>query len=306
MHITKTLFDELMSEAKTNFKLQGRAFPKPGTSDYASIRSQAVLSLVQQAETRAEAGKLGITVTDGDVDKQLETIKKSCCGGSDAQYRAALKKQGLTDQEVRDNARAQLYAQRLGQRLTKGITVTPAAIAAYYSAHRSDFRTAPTRTVRYILLGKNKADLAAKLFAQLEGAPRSTWCTLAKKYSQDPSSSGKCGEASFTQGQTVPEFDKVLFSLPTNKAGKVNSSQYGWFVLEPTAKATVAQTTPLAQATKKIKATILSTKKQAVITAWTAKTTKAYCEPGQITYESGYKPSPDPCAAAGTKTTTTG
>ena len=138
------------------------------------------------------------------------------------------------------------------------------------------------------------------------GAPRSTWCTLAKKYSQDPSSSGKCGEASFTQGQTVPEFDKVLFSLPTNKAGKVNSSQYGWFVLEPTAKATAAQTTPLAQATKKIKATILSTKKQAVITAWTAKTTKAYCKPGQITYESGYKPSPDPCTAAGTKTTTTG
>jgi parvulin-like peptidyl-prolyl isomerase len=305
-HITKALFDELMSEAQTNFKLQGKAFPKPGTSDYASIRSQAVLTLVQQAETQAEAGKLGITVTAGDVDKQLDAIKKSCCGGSDAQYRAALKQQGLTDQEVRDNARAQLYAQKLGQKLTKGVTVTPAAIAAYYAAHKSDFRTQPSRSVRYILLGKNKADLATKLLTQLQGAPRSSWCTLAKKYSQDPSSSGKCGEASFTQGQTVPEFDKILFSLPTNKAGKVNSGQYGWFVLEPTAAATAVTTTPLAKATAKIKATILSTKKQAVITAWTTKTTKAYCKPGQITYESGYKPSPDPCAAAGTKTTTAG
>jgi foldase protein PrsA len=302
-HITKALLDELMSEAQTNFKLQGRAFPKPGTSEYSSIRSEAIVTLIQQAETRAEAGKLGIAVSDGDVNKQLDAIKKSCCGGSDAQYRKALAQQGLTDQEVRDNARAQLYGQRLAAQLTKGITVTSSAIAQYYAAHRSEFQTQPTRAVRYILLGKNKADLASKLLAQLDGAPRSTWCTLAKKYSQDPSSSGKCGEASFTQGQTVPEFDKILFSLPTNKAGKVNSSQYGWFVLEPTSKASAAKTTPLAQATTKIKATILSTKKQAAITAWTTKTQKAYCTSGKITYATGYKPSPDPCApSSGTGT----
>jgi foldase protein PrsA len=231
-------------------------------------------------------------------------IKKNCCGGSDAQYRAALKQQGLTDQEVRDNARAQLYAQRLGQELTKGIAVTPAAIAAYYASHRSDFQTKPSRAVRYILLGKNKADLATKLLAQLDGAPRSTWCTLAKKYSQDPSSSGKCGEASFTQGQTVADFDNLLFSLPTNRAGKVNSSQYGWFVLEPTAKATAVKTTPLAKATTKIKTTLLNAKKQAVVTAWTKKTQKNYCSSGKITYEDGYKPSPDPCASSSTKSST--
>jgi parvulin-like peptidyl-prolyl isomerase len=304
-HITVALLDELMSEAKTNFKLQGKAFPKPGTSDYTTIQGEAIVTLIQQAETQAEAGKLGIAVTTTDVDKQLDAIKKSCCGGSEAQYQKALAQQGLTDKEVRDNARAQLYGQRLAAKLTKGLTVTPDAIAKYYAAHQSAFRTQPSRAVRYILLGKNKADLATTLLAQLEGAPRSTWCTLAKKYSQDPSSSGKCGEASFTKGQTVPEFDKVLFSLPTNKAAKVNSSQYGWFVLEPTANASAVKTTPLAKATAKIKATILTTKKQAVITAWTTKTQKAYCKTGVITYSNGYKPSPDPCASSGTATTTT-
>jgi parvulin-like peptidyl-prolyl isomerase len=303
-HITVALLDELMSEAQTNFKLQGKSFPKKGTSDYTTIQGEAIVTLIQQAETQAEAGKLGIAVTSADVDKQLDAIKKSCCGGSEAQYQKALAQQGLTDKEVRDNARAQLYGQRLAAKLTKGITVTPDAIAKYYAAHQSDFKTQPSRTVRYILLGKNKADLASKLLAQLDGAPRATWCTLAKKYSQDPSSSGKCGEASFTQGSTVPEFDKVLFSLPTNKAGKVNSGQYGWFVLEPTAAASPVKTTPLAKATAKIKATILTTKKQAVISAWTTKTQKAYCKTGVITYGSGYKPSPDPCASTGTATST--
>jgi parvulin-like peptidyl-prolyl isomerase len=303
-HISKAQLDELLSEARSDYKVQGRAFPKPGTSAFSSIESQAVTFLLQQAETEAEAGKLGITVTDKDVDQQIQSIKQRCCQGSESKYRAALKQQGLTDTEVRDNARSQLYGQRLSARITNGVTVTPAAIAAYYRRHAQDFRTAPGRAVRYILLGKNQASLAAKLLNQLTGAPRSTWCKLAKKYSQDPSSSGHCGEASFTKGQTVPEFDNLLFSLPTGKAGKVNSSQYGWFVLEPTADANPVKTTSLAKATKKIRSTLLKSEKEAAITAWTTKTQKAYCKTGVIAYRAGYRPSPDPCAKSGTSTTT--
>jgi foldase protein PrsA len=304
-HISKAQLDELLTEAKASYKSQGQAFPKPGTSAFSTLQTQAVTYLLEQAETEAQARKLGITVTDNDVAKQLTSIKQSCCQGSESQYRAALKQQGLTDLEVRDNARGQVYAQKLDARITKGTTVTPAAIATYYSKHKKDFQAAPSRAVRYILLGKNQATLATKLLAQLTGAPRSAWCTLAKKYSQDPSSSGKCGEASFTKGQTVAEFDALLFSLPTGKAGKLNTSQYGWFVLEPTAAATPAKTTSLAQATAKIKSTLVQSKKQSAITAWTAKTQKTYCKTGVIAYRAGYRPSPDPCAKSGTTTTTT-
>jgi foldase protein PrsA len=303
-HIPKVQFDELMNEAKANYKLQGRTFPKAGTTEYSSIKSQAITILVQQAETEAEASKLGITVTDSDIAKQLKTIKQRCCQGNDTKYKAALKQQGLTDQEVRDNARTNAYGQKLAAQITKGITVAPTAIEAYYIQHQSDFQTPASRPVRYILVGNKKgaAALATKLDGQLKGAPRSMWCTLAKKYSQDPSSSGKCGEASFNQGQTVSEFDTLLFKLPTNQVGKVDSKQYGWFVLVPTAAATKAKTTPVSKAGKQIQQTLLSTKKQAAITAWTTKTQKSYCK-GQIAYQAGYQPSPDPCAATGTTTT---
>jgi foldase protein PrsA len=316
-HIPKAQFDELMAEAKANYKLQGRTFPNAGTTEYRSIKSQAITILIQQAETEAEAGKLGITVTDKDVNNQLNQIKQRCCQGKESKYQAALKQQGLTDQEVRDNARTNAFGQKLAAKLTAGIKVPPTAIEAYYIQHQSDFQTPASRPVRYILVGKcttpapkgskpcsdaAKATLAASLYKQLTGAPKASWCTLAKKYSQDPSSSGKCGEASFNQGQTVPEFDTLLFKLPTNKVGKVNSKQYGWFVLEPTAAATKAKTTPVAKAGKQIKQTILTQKKQAAITAWTTKTQKAYCK-GKIAYQAGYQPSPDPCAATGTTTT---
>jgi parvulin-like peptidyl-prolyl isomerase len=303
-HITKESFDQLMSEAKANYKLQGRAFPKAGTGEYSSIKSQAMTILVQQAETESEAAKLGLKVTDKDVEEQLTAIKARCCGGKEARYRAALKQQGLTDEEVRQNARSSAYAKKVADEITKGIKVAPTAITAYYVQHQSEFQTPSSRDVRYILVGKNKASLADSLYQQLSGADDKTWCALAKKYSQDPSSSGKCGKASFPKGQTVPEFDKLLFSLPTNKLGKINTSQYGWFVLQPTAKATAAKTTPVSKAGKQIEQTLLETKKQAAINDWSSKTQKEYCKGGKIAYQAGYKPNPDPCAA--TATTSTG
>jgi parvulin-like peptidyl-prolyl isomerase len=294
IHITKPQFDELISEAKANYASQGQPFPAPGSAGYESLVSQAVTILVQQAETTTEAGKLGITVTDQQVDNSVEQTVKKCCGGSETKYLATLKQQGLTDQEIRDNAKANLYGQRLAAKITQGITVPASEITAYYSKHPSDFVTPPSRDVRYILLGKSGAALAVTLDKQLTGAGRATWCTLAKKYSQDPSTAKKCGEATFTKGQTVPAFDKLLFSLATNQVAKLSTPQYGWFVLEPTANATPQTVTPLAKAVSTIKTKLLGDKKQAAITAWTKKTQKAYCA-GEIAYGVGYQPSPDPC-----------
>ena len=69
--------------------------------------------------------------------------------------------------------------------------------------------------MRHILV-KSKA-LAEPIYSQLKNASSKTWCALAKKYSLDPSSKESCGKSAFTKGQTVAEFDKVLFSAPTNK-----------------------------------------------------------------------------------------
>ena len=231
----------------------------------------------------------------------MAAIKKGCCAGKQSTYLLKLKQQDLTDAEVRAETTANLYSQKLSAKLTKGIKVAPGAIPAYYRAHLSEFTTKPKRSVRYILVGKSKksdAALAASLAKKLDGAPRATWCTLAKKYSQDPSSSGKCGEAAFTKGQTVAEFDKALFSLATGKVGTVNSSAYGWFVIEPTAAVKPGKTSPEAKVAKKIKTKLLTSKRQAAVTSYLAKANRAFCH-GKIAYGATYKPSPDPCASTG-------
>ena len=62
-HVKQSKFTELMAEAKANIKAQKSKFPAQGTTQYETIKTQAVDLLVQDAEKDVEAAKLGITVT---------------------------------------------------------------------------------------------------------------------------------------------------------------------------------------------------------------------------------------------------
>src|SRR5579872_5842350 len=181
-HIATTKFNQLLGEAKVNLKSQGQAFPKPGTTAYSNIKSQAVSLLVQEAEKEDEAAKRGITVTPKEVETRLAQLKKQYFGGDEKKYQAQLKKQGLTDPLVRDNIRQQLIGQKLFDSVTKDVTVSQAAIVQYYDQHLSQYQTPSSRAVRYILVGKKKSALAASLLKQLQQG--GSWCTLAKKYSK--------------------------------------------------------------------------------------------------------------------------
>src|SRR5207302_1487685 len=101
-----------------NLKVNGQAFPKAGTTAYSNIKSQAVTLLIQEAEKENEAAKLGITVTPKDIDTRLAAIKKQYFAGSEKRYKQQLKKDELTEQEVRDQIKANLVAQKLFDKLT--------------------------------------------------------------------------------------------------------------------------------------------------------------------------------------------
>jgi SurA-like N-terminal domain len=96
-HVTKSAFDTLLAQAKLSYKQQGKTFPKQGTTEYETVKGQAVALLVQQAERTEKAKSEGINVTDSQVEKRLNQIKKQYFRNSEAKYKAQLKKQNLTD-----------------------------------------------------------------------------------------------------------------------------------------------------------------------------------------------------------------
>lgn len=299
-HVTKSKFDEVMGQQKRSLKSQGQAFPKAGTTAYASLRNQVMTVLVQNAEFETEAGKLGVNVSDKDVQTQLDQIKKQYFGGNEKKYEAELKKQGYTDTAVRDQIRSQLLAQRLFNKVTATVKASDKDVHAYYVAHQDQYP--PTRDVEEILVGKNKQALAQTIYTKVKGG--ADFAKLAKQYSQDPGSKSIGGKYTAKKGQDVPEFDAAVFS--SAKTGTllapVETKQYGWFVIKllgdakPTPESSVAET---------IRAQLEQQDRNQEMTDWVTKITRSYCDGGKIKYQVGYQPTPDPCASLATATNTT-
>jgi parvulin-like peptidyl-prolyl isomerase len=307
VHISKDAFDALLAQAKQSFAQQTppRAFPKPGTTAYETVKGQAVTLLVQQAERESKAQSMGIKVTDKDIDARLKQIKKQYFGNSEKKYQAQLKQQHLTDAQVRDDIRSQLISEDVSKQVTANVTVSADDVHQYYVTHPQLYSQAQTRDVRHILV-KTKP-LANTLFSQLKGGNDQVWCRLAKKYSQDPSSKDNCGKLTVSKGQTVPEFDKVAFAQPTKQVhAPVHNAQYGWFIIEPLSNVKPRSTTPEKQVAPSIKQQLLQQNKNQAMTDWATSLSKSFCSGSKIKYQTGYAPTPDPCASTTTNATTTG
>jgi parvulin-like peptidyl-prolyl isomerase len=298
--ISKNDFQDLMGRAKKSYDSQKRKFPKPGSTEYEQLKGQAITFLVQQAEVEEEASKLGVSVSDKDVDKEIERYKKQFYGGSDARYEKAVKQQGLTDEQAREAIKQQLISQRVTKKITGDVKVSDSDITAYYNSHKSQYVQPESREVRHILVQKKA--LADSLYAQLKGG--ANFAALAKKYSKDPGSAANGGKLTISKGQTVPQFDKAAFALKKGELSKPVKTQYGYHIIQALSAVKPSSTTSLSKVRASIKQQLEQQRKNDKITKWLEDTKKDFCN-GKIKYQIGYQPNPDPCATVTGATATT-
>ena len=300
-HVTKDQFESLMARAKKSYDAQKRAFPKAGSTEYEQLKGQAITFLVQRAEIQEQASQQGIDISNARVDQEIAKYKKQFYGGSDARYEKAVKQQGLTDEQAREEIRAQLVSQALFKKITSSVKVSDADIKAYYNSHKSQYGQSESRDVRHILVPTKS--LADSLYAQLKAG--ANFAKLAKRYSKDPGSAANGGKLTVSKGQTVPEFDKTAFSLKTGALSPPIKTQYGYHIIQALSAIKPATTTPLnATLRASIKQQLGQQRKNDKMTKWLDDTKKNYCG-GRIKYQVGYAPSPDPCAALTSSTPTT-
>ena len=319
--ITKAQWDALIGQTKENYKATKHSFPKPGSAELNNLRSNATQFLISASEYEQEAAKMGIKVSDADVQSRLDQIKKqfyaSQSGGKpatkaqvEARYQQALKQQGFTDEEVRKGIKITLYRERVQKKVTEGITVSDDEVKSYYDKHKQQYETPAqpaSRDVRHILV--KKKSLANKLYSRLTANPK-LFPKLAKKYSIDTSSAQAGGElpGGAVKGRLVKSFEKVAFSLKVRQISKPVHSQFGWHIIQamgPVRAPTPAKPTPLSQVKEAIRQTLLQNKRNDATQKWEKKMIKGYCK--TIGYQVGYAPAPgqDPCKKQSTTTTST-
>jgi peptidyl-prolyl cis-trans isomerase D len=130
-------------------------------------------------------------------------------------------------------------------KLQDSMKVTSQELQAYYDQHREEYRVPEQVNVRHILIktplpgpdgkvdqkgvdeARKKAD---DILKQLKAGAK--FADLAKKSSEDTASAKDGGSLGWIQrGRTVPEFEKVAFSLAKGSTSDVVQSSYGFHII---------------------------------------------------------------------------
>jgi peptidyl-prolyl cis-trans isomerase C len=281
--ITKDEVDTLLRQAKLRAKISGQTFPTPGTSQYRQLQDRAVLLLVQQDELRKKAQQLGVSVSDKQVEDALKQFKKQNFGGDEKRYQKELKREGFTDQQVRNDLEFRLLTQAIFAKITANVKVSQQDIQTYYLQHSQQYSTPKTRVVRHILV-KTKAE-AEKLAKK---ATKANFAKLAKQYSIDPGTKSLGGELTVTQGQFVKPFEDEAFALRTGQISAPVHSKYGWHVIYAVKPATPRQATPLNKVEAAIRQTMIANARNAAIQSWVKSLSQQFQK--LTKYAEGYQP----------------
>jgi hypothetical protein len=246
-NITVPQLDTTMNIARISLKT---SYPEPGTQDWVSLRSRAIESLAHDAELRAWARNLGVTVKPSAVDAAVKSSLSTAFPGKtagtidQAKVDAAFKSTGMTRSLFRSRTETKLLAQAAANKVAVAPKVTEAQVKARYDKDKATtYKLSERRKLRHILV-KDKA-LADQLYSQLKDSDAS-FAELAKKYSTDTGSKAAGGELGVaSRDNLVKEFAEVAFTIRQGVVSTPVKSQFGWHLIEAEGPVLPAGTRPL-------------------------------------------------------------
>lgn len=297
--VTKTDFTSLMQQAIGQAISQGQPAPKLGTPQYTTLRDQVVNYLVQVSEIEQEAAKMGVKVTNGDVNAYIQSIQKLHYGNSRTKLLKAIKNSGLTLAEAKHTVLINLLETRLKNKVTAAVKVTTADEQKFYTTNKASFHQEKSRKVRHILVGSKS--LALKLEKKLQNG--ASFAALAKKYSKDTTTGALGGKYTAVEGQDVPTFDKTAFSLKTHEISPPVKSPYGWHIIQALGPVIPAHTETFKQAQAQIKQQLLGQQQNTAWGTFLTNLQKKYA--GKVSYQTGYTPASTATTTAPTGAATT-
>ena len=247
----------LMSEVmEFIFAQRGRGMELPTDSAAFDALQHQVLEKLIDDEALVNAAKIyKITVTDAEVQPSIEKFMKEIHARfkTDAEFRDALKQSGFGNEaEFRkfrgEQDRRDLLTQRALDslrahgRMSAPVSITEAEVTAAYEKEKGSFPKRPTTVSFRQIVVPTKPNAASRAAAtakadsllvevQVKGAD---FEKIAKRESMDPASKENGGDLGWNRrGQMVPEFDRVMFSLPPGTVAPiVVETSFGFHVIK--------------------------------------------------------------------------
>jgi len=302
--ITREDLDRAIEDLKAQYAQQG-GFPEADTPEYSALQKQVAERLVNEEILWFEADKIGISVSDEEVNNQLDQYKQQA--GGDEQFNTQLQQQNYTVDKLKDQIRKSLLFQKLYPEVTKDAAqVTDEQAQQYYDANPTMFQQPETRTVRHILV----ADEATANTVEARLAAGEDFSTLAFELSTDPSKDpeganltpekrdpektclklgtcGSLGSVPTTNSGFVPEFEAAMKKLALNEISAPVKTSFGYHIIQVTEIKPAGQQT-FAEVKEDLKQGLATENQRTAFEAWFNGIKGEY----NVTYADEFKPEP--------------
>ena len=239
------------------------------------VTPQILVDAVDEMLIVQRGKELGYRLGDEQFKSVLDNIKKENKMESEEQFQAALKAENMTLADLRRNLERQMIQQRVQQNEVLGkIGVTDDEAKRYYETHLNEFTTAPTVTLREILVsvptdskGLNvAADETAKARAE-EIRTRVTtggesFEKLAGEISDSPSKANAGLIGPLSVNDISPELRKLIEAMKVGDVSELVRTTRGYQLLKLETM-TATETMTLEQARDQISERVFTDKRRA-------------------------------------------
>lgn len=278
--VTQEQFDDLMNRLRAQAESRSLGFPAAGSSAYAGYSAGIVSYLVQAELVSQGAAALGVSVSDGEITRNVERITKQ--NGGKKKLAALLAQQGMSAEAFRVSLRNRLLTQRVKDTVVKDVTVSEDDCRAYWGEHSADFQIEPTRVVRQVLVPTRAA--ADEVRRLLVGG--ASWQKVARERSKDKLSRTRGGRLGVVEPDVmVKPLDRAVFSLAVGEISQPVRTHSGWHVLQVMSAKPSARVT-YAQAHDEVKDVLLPSAQDEKWQAWLARA----AEDAPVKYAAAYDP----------------
>jgi peptidyl-prolyl cis-trans isomerase C len=283
-----------LSEVQEFAEQSGLGALSPGSPQYEAAIAQIMPQLVQIEIAKAYARENGITVSEGEVNQEIETIKDQIAQQAQAQgqdlgreeaFEQALQQAGITEGELRDQIRENLPIQKVQERVAGDAEPSQEEVQTFYDENKDlQFTTPEQRCARHILFNKDQKEKAEEVKGQLQDG--ADFAKLAKEYSQDPQSAENGGDLGcLGKGETVENFEKAVFGSEEGEIVGPVETEFGYHLIEVT-QINAKKTQSLEEVEPQIRQQLSSDMQAQEFSTWIQEQEKKR----NVKYLPGYKP----------------
>ncbi len=183
--------------------------------------------LIRQRILLREAARMGIEVTDAEVETQFTRARMDL--GGPAEFEKKLREGNTSAETLKNDIRDALLAQKLDLSMQQAIPISEPEVREFFEKNRSGLIQDEIRARHILVETAAEAEEVLRLLTR----ERKDFAELARQRSKDTGSRERGGALGwFTRGRTVPEFEQAVFGLKPGRISGPVRTPFGYHVIQ--------------------------------------------------------------------------